>query len=336
MIKLFTLLLSSLFIFVACGKGKEDPVERKDIPHEKPEVTENTVVPMEESPNDLSADVNPGGFDPWTMSVYIYTSDDGLQFEKQYLVAERAAVPSFIQAQNGDLVAVFQYFSEDNEDEFNVIAYAISEDMGGTWSEVELINFGDLPDMPKGGSVPPPFPSEAVDPTIAQLEDGRFRLYYTYQLDGDTYASPFSSIADTIDGEFVYEGKLFENEYDTFILDPAVVYFDGLWHYISSSNGINAELEDGFMAIHATSEDGQGFELQEDIYIDSSMLGGAVANDEGLRFYGSGGSKGERAGYSADAYTWEVLEKVNYSCSDPGVVYLEDGTYMMICQEPTN
>ena len=86
------------------------------------------------------------------------------------------------------------------------------------------------------------------------------------------------------------------------------------------------------MAIHAISEDGQEFELQEDIYVDSSMLGGAVVNDEGIRFYGSGGPKGERAGYSADAYNWNVLEGVNYPCTDPGVIYLDDGTYMMICQ----
>ncbi len=334
--KLLALLLASLFIFVAFGKGKEKSMPIKDPVKDQPEVEKEVLDPLAESENDVLADVNPGGASPWEMMAYIFISDDGLEFEKQYLVAERAAVPHMIQAQNGDLVAVFQYFSEDNEEEFDVIAYSISTDMGVTWSEVEPIDFDGLPEMPEDGSVPKPSPADAVDPTIAQLEDGRFRLYYTYHLDGDTYASPFSSIAETMDGEFVYEGKIFENTYDTFVLDPAVVYFDGLWHYISSSNGVNAELEEGFMAIHATSEDGQEFELQDDIYLDSSMLGGAVATDEGIRFYGSGGSKGERAGYSADAYTWEVLEGVNYTCTDPGVIYLEDGTYMMICQVPTN
>jgi hypothetical protein len=276
--------------------------------------------------------VNPGGISPSDMSVYIFTSDDGLDFEKRNFVA-KAAVPHMMQAENGDLIATFQYF-KDEEVSMGSMAYSVSEDLGLTWSDPVVLDIVDLPGVADQKTAKKPTMPQPVDPTLAQLEDGRFRIYFTYHEVGYDYPGPASAIADSMDGEFEYEGKLFESN-EAYILDPSVVYFDGLWHYFTSSNGLNSEKKKGdvqdYVAYHAISEDGQEFELQDKLSVEFSMLGGAVVTDDGIRFFGSD-PDGKSSGFSEDGYEWELVEEAEGRCSDPGTVYLGDDSYIMLCQ----
>jgi hypothetical protein len=317
----FILMGVGVLMFSACSAVDEEV-----------EMDHEVVDDMQEPPplGDEPTAVNPGGFHPSDMYSYIFTSEDGLTWEKRN-EAVHGSVPHMIQSDNGDLIATFQYFAGD--DKRGVMAYASSSDLGVTWSEPVVLDIVDLPGTVDQKTSQKPSNPLPVDPTLAQLEDGRFRIYFTYHEIGFDRPGPHSAVADSMDGEFEYEGPLFRDE-DYYILDPAVVYFDGLWHYYTASIGQNAEREkdDNYVAYHAVSEDGVEFELEEMLDLDFSMLGGAVVVGDGLRFYGSDPA-GRSAGYSADGYEWEALTEAELRCSDPGVVYLEDSdSYLMICQ----
>ncbi len=272
---------------------------------------------------------------PWEGSISLYSSDNGLDFGfNGTLLFKNAAVPHILKTIDGDLIATFQYFYDKDTDEVienGIMHYSISSDNGETWSDAEKLILEDLPEVCGCPTPDNPSMQSAVDPTLAQLEDASFRIYFTYHAVEDDYSMTSTAIADEIDEAFVYEGKIFENE-DTYLLDPAVVYYDGLWHYYNSSNGYNDGTPEEYVNIHATSEDGQTFELEENINFSIGFLGGAVAMEDGIRFYGAGGVDGTLSAFSTDGYEWEEDNVPRYPGSDPGVVQLDDGSFLMLGQ----
>jgi len=301
---------------------------------EKP--ADNTVVKTDESNNAVDSEAiaedmvfkietaslptwianDPGKKDqgPWFSALYVATSDDGLNFTDEKMFLEHAGVANVILTSDEKLIATFQYFSYVHEELFDKIAYSISDDYGTTWSSIKRINITGLPQGPN-----------AVDPTLVELEDETFRLYFTYHQLGDQYPQLFSAKADSIDGDFVNEGQqLFTDE---IILDPAVVYFNGKWHHYTVKHGSEFEDEpsDNPVSVHSISEDGLDFELASEIQIDMQFLGDVIEDNNGLRFYG-----GQKSAFSTDGYEWTLEEGDRLEGADPGVVKLPDGTYITI------
>lgn len=251
---------------------------------------------------------------PWYEDLYIATSDDGLTFSNEQLFLPHAGVGHLLLTDDAVIIATFQYFSYRNEDLFDVIAYATSEDFGETWSSVKPITITGLPEGPN-----------AVDPTLMQLEDGTFRLYFTYHQRGDQFPQLFSAYANSIEEPFENEGKQLETE--EMVLDPAVIYFDNTWHHytVKHEDGMMGSPDDQ-VSVHSTSSTGLNFNRQEDIMLDFGMLGDVIQDNDGMRFYA-----GEKSAFSTDGYTWTMDPGTRgVMGADPGVAMLPDGSYIMI------
>ncbi len=253
---------------------------------------------------------------PQNGSISLATSSDGLNFEYKELVLEKAGVPNLLQLQSGELVLSYQYFSDTDEDMFDVIAYSVSEDSGATWSEPELVDFGNLPEPLDEAKAP-------MDPTLVQLEDGRLRMYFTYHAKGNKTAVLYSATTDDdkIDSTFTVNSTPALVVPGAFLLDPAVTYFNGLWHHYSWQDGSDNNY-------HSTSTDGLTFTLQDEINLPMDFLGQVIPFEDGLRFYGTG--QGIVSAFSSDGYTWEIDEENIIKGADPAVQELEDGSYVMV------
>jgi len=198
--------------------------------------------------------------------------------------------------------------------------FAIAEILRGIGEKMSIIsNFVELPD-PTGEGVKP------VDPTIVELEDGRLRLYYTYHSSEDEFARMSSSVAESIDDDFVYEDGVRLSVDGIHLLDPAVIYFDGTWHHFAQQNG---RAKDGYFNYHSVSEDGLEFTREDDILLNTQMLGNPILANDGIRFYGSSDGKVLSA-FSTDGYTWEMDKEARIEGGgDPAVVKLPDGNFLM-------
>lgn len=249
---------------------------------------------------------------PWDGSISMATSEDGVYFEKQKVLFERSGVPNLLKLESGDLILTYQYFSDNSKDMFDVIAYSVSDDNGETWSDTKAIEFEGVPSPAHPGKVP-------MDPSLVQLEDGRLRIYFTYHAEGNKSAALYSATTDDeqIDSIFTVEetpGLIVSEN----LLDPAVVFFEGLWHHYSWKD--KSELN-----YHSTSEDGLTFTRQDDIELDMDFLGQVIPFESGLKFFGTGGTA-----ISKDGYAWEMLNEKPIQGADPGVQQLEDGSYIMV------
>ena len=320
----FLLILLSIIVFLLL-RSKNTPIEDSVVNSEnkifdevkRVEITEDLV--MKEDPADtpswITNDLQKKADGPWYGSLSIATSNDGLLFEDEKLFLDHAGVAQLILTDENVLVAVFQYFSYQNEELFDRIAYTTSSDLGKTWSEVALVSIVGL----KPGPNP-------VDPTLVQLEDSSFRLYFTYHEVGNKYPQLFSARSETLDGDFVNEGIQLETDF--IVLDPAVVKFDGKWHHFSVKHG--EVFDEAFgaekLSIHSVSEDGIDFVLVDNIDIGMQFLGNVIPFEDGLRFYGDTGE----SAYSDDGYTWEYEPNTGPMGADPGVVQLPDGSYLAI------
>lgn len=252
---------------------------------------------------------------PWDGAIYMASSEDGLNFDGKTLLFEQAGVPNLLKLQNDDLVLTYQYFSSESKDMFDVIAYSYSDDNGENWTETKAVKIEGLPSPQEIGRVP-------MDPTLVQLEDGRLRLYFTFHAKGNKSAALYSATASdsNIDSIFSVETTpaLILNEN---LLDPAVVFFDGLWHHYTW----RGEDNDNY---HSTSKDGLSFTRQDDINLEMDFLGQVIPFEDGLRFYGTG--DGVVSAFSSDGYNWEIDKEKIVQGADPAVQQLNDGTYLMV------
>jgi hypothetical protein len=248
---------------------------------------------------------------PENGKIYLAKSEDGLTFTDEKMFVHRAGVPDILLTSDNRLIAVFQYFSFQYQELSGKIAYTVSDDFGETWSSVKRVLIQGLQ---TGGAVP-------VDPTLVELEDGSLRLYFTYHPPGQQYPGPHSAFSDSIDGTFVSEGLQLET--DERILDPAVVYFNGMWHHytIKQVMGAGGSSE----GVHSVSEDGLNFVRQDNIDLDFNFLGGAIEDNGKLRFY-----SGMRSAISEDGYTWTIEEGQRVNGADPGITRLPDGSYIIV------
>lgn len=254
---------------------------------------------------------------PWNGAIYLAESEDGLSFSGKELVMENAGVPHLLNRANGDLVLTYQYFSPTTESEFDVIAYSVSEDQGETWSERALVRFENLPEPAALNLMP-------MDPALVETEGGSLRLYFTYHVEGNKNAALYSAVA--ADGKMTSVFEVAPEpalELDEMLLDPAVVFFEGVWHHYSW----NGESD---LNYHSTSRDGVSFTRAEDVVLPMDFLGQVVPAEQGLRFYGTSGKGGVISAYSSDGYTWEMEENILTQGADPAVAEIDDENFIMI------
>lgn len=257
---------------------------------------------------------NPNG--PWTRDLGMATSEDGTTFTGAKTFVERAGVPSVIRAADGRLVAAFQWFPQDDE-AFDKVAVAFSEDDGETWTEPELIVVDGLPE-----GYQRPF-----DPTLALAEDGKIRLFFTSSVGKpgpNSSMEIYTGISD--DGvTYEYEGQSFAVDGDR-AYDSAALLFGGVWHLLTP-------LSPKLGAYHGTSDDGVAFDRADDIEFDGyNWTGNLVAwGDEAMRFYGgASGPGGIWWSETTDGETWSDPVTTGLNGGDPGIVELGDGSYLII------
>lgn len=256
----------------------------------------------------------PRGEGPWNHDLLILESADGLRFGQPRVFVERGGVPSVLRDKMGRLVVAFQWFPFERPEAFDRVAVMLSSDEGKTWSKPQPVVIRELP----GNFVRP------CDPTLALLEDGRIRLYFTSDPRDGKGAGTYSAASS--DGvNYTFEpGARFRVEGEM-VLDCAVARLGQTWHYYAPVQGPRSR------GYHAVSEDGLRFTRLPDVTMpgDRRWLGCVVPTKEGLRFYGSG-QDGIWSAVSRDGSTWQPEDGSRAMGGDPGVVETRGGRYLMI------
>lgn len=279
---------------------------------------DSTTTPAPASPR--APGQQPGPTDgPWNRDLWVAHSGDGLSFGEGTPFVERAGVPCVIRDSAGRLVAVFQWFPFDDADAFDQVAVAFSEDAGTTWSSPARVTVTGLPD-----DLMRPF-----DPTLVQLDDGRYRLYFTSNgRTGDGRPAIYSAVSN--DGvAYTFEpGARFAPAAGT--VDASVVRFGDAWHLFSHT--MEANTGRGF---HAVSSDGLAFDALPMVDAGSGRqwIGNAVVQGATLRYYGSG-RDGVWSAVSADGSAWTPDAGWRLVGGDPSAVVLADGEVMLVYVGP--
>src|SRR5262249_37550642 len=120
---------------------------------------------------------------PWDHDLYLFTSEDGLEFRDDRLFVNRAGVACLARDGKGRILALFQWFPFDRKEAFDRIAVMISGDDGATWSKPQPIEVAELPQNLL----------RPADPTLVALEDGSLRLYFTSLTQQGTDPSTYSA-----------------------------------------------------------------------------------------------------------------------------------------------
>ncbi len=274
----------------------------------------------------LSAQVpdRPG---PWDFDLALFESRDGLTFERRRLFVERGGVPTLLADHTGQLLAAFQWFPADRPQDFDRVAVVFSQDDGRTWTPPEPIVVEGLPDNFRR-----PF-----DPTLVELPDGRYRLYFTSH-EGKGRRGPafgpggYPGIYSAISFDAVHyrfeSGARFRLEGEM-VIDCAVALLGDSWHLFAP-----VQKREG-AAYHAVSKDGLKFQRLPNLTLPAhgAWLGCAVPTRHGLRFYGSGRGEGWAA-FSPDGDHWEIEPAARWpGGADPGVSRTRSGSYLMVATD---
>ncbi len=265
------------------------------------------------------------GEDLTEIQLYTARSDDGVTFADEREFIKGAGVPSVTQGEDGTLFAVFNWFPSyaENPDCYNKIAMMTSNDAGVTWDGPFGLFIEEFPD---DYQLP-------YDPTIARDAEGKFRMFFTTHKLGMDEPFIYGSAVSEDGLHFTYDGIVFESK-GNHVVDGSEIYFNGKWIMIAPLAKQNGE------ALQATSIDGRLFEVVNSNRPKRSMywVGNMVALADEVRFYGSCGEETDLRGlcYSAttDGNVWDDPVLTNGYAGDPGVVYLDDGQFVIIYAEP--
>ncbi len=260
-----------------------------------------------------------GGPPPFDHDLAAAVSSDGLRFEYLGPFVENAGVPCVVQG-HGLHVAIFQWFPENDPAAFNRIARRISGDGGVSWGPILPVEILGAPEP----HAPP------VDPALVPMANGEWRLYFTTQLQSRPFPETFSAISRDL-LHFQWEPGTRFGLPGAPLLDPAVVFFQGTWHYYAPKPG-----QPG-VAIHATSRDGLNFRPEPDIFLPGmDFLGNAMvfhrpAGVE-LRFYGTeAGRPGCVAAASPDGFQWHIIgHSPPGPLADPAVSPVANGKFLAL------
>lgn len=262
---------------------------------------------------------------PWRSPLMIATSGDGVTFDPPVMFQDSAGVPSAIRWHGDTLICVFQWFRQPiNSPTWDRVAVKYSYDNGANWTSPQPIVVHNLP-----AGYQRPF-----DPTLVLTQSDSLRIYYSSS-DGipppgqDSTINTYSAIS--ADGlNYYFEPGPRVDHPASRVIDPAVIYFNNSWHYLSPIGAPQAG------AFHYLSPDGLNFSIVQNIGSDSAhnWTGNYVVNAANdLRFYGCGGAS-IWFNSSPNGGEWTGYTNTNMHGGDPTVVKLFSGTYVIVYVAP--
>ena len=250
-------------------------------------------------------------------------SQDGTNFNNAKIFQDSSGVPSLARNLSGTLVAAFQWFPAPLHGlHWDSVAVKFSSDNGNNWTKPSAITVSGFP-----SNYQRPF-----DPAITVTDDGKYRIYFSSGVKGTGGLSgevnTYSALSS--DGiHYVFEANARFDHSSNPVIDPTVLKFNGLWHYIAPKGAP----QDG--AFHATSTDGLLFAQLPDIPSDNShnWTGNLMIENPGqVRFYGSGPKVWWAS--SVDGNSWSAYTNTNIVGGDPGVIKLSANNYIAVYVGP--
>jgi hypothetical protein len=261
---------------------------------------------------------------PWNSPLMMARSIDGQNFGTPTIFQDSSGVPSAVRWKSDTLACVFQWFRQPiGSASWDRVAVKFSYNNGQSWTSPTPIVVDGIP-----GNYQRPF-----DPTLAVISRDSLRIYFSSsvgmaQQGLDALINTYSAVS--IDGiHYTFEANPRVDHPTNRVIDPAVIYFAGRWHYCSP---VGAP-QDG--AYHYTSLDGVNFSPQVNYGSDNThnWTGNfLVQSNSELRFYGSG----PRLWFSSspDGFLWNGTVNTNLVGGDPTVVTLGTSSYLIVYVGP--
>lgn len=262
---------------------------------------------------------------PWQNPLRIAYSPDGVLFDTPSIFQDSSSVPSAIQWKGDTLACVFQWFRAPvGSLSWDRVAVKFSYDRGITWTAPTPIVIDSFP-----ANYQRPF-----DPTLARLNDGRLRMYFSSSegmpmMGLDASVNTYSAISS--DGvHFKFEPGARVDHPSNRVIDPAVIFFNTGWHYAAPAGAPQAG------AYHYVSPDGLIFSQVSNINSDPAhnWTGNYVLENEAtLRFYGSGqGNIWFNA--SPNGGVWTGYTPTNLVGGDPSALRQAEGYLIIYVGQP--
>lgn len=278
-------------------------------------------------------------FGPWQGDVNVTVAGaDGTV--TRFHTFERAGVPTVARLKDGRLMAAFQNFPKDDQANFDKVAVSFSADEGRTWTAPATMV---ITAMEQGLMRP-------FDPTLVPLPDGRVRMYFTSNRSPrfeESTPAIYSAVSE--DGlHYAFEPGMRFGVEGKVVIDCAVCLHQGVFHLFSPDNGTPAEMREeqypgrprpsSGLGYHATSKDGLNFERVPDVKIEGATnlrwLGNVISDGTDMTFIGTGSATPRRGGVwmatSRAGTEWTLMEPPSIAGADPGLVYLKDGTSLVV------
>lgn len=263
--------------------------------------------------------------------IFLTKSFDGTTFNNEIFLVDSADVPSIAQHQDGTVILAFQNFKRTfGPTNVDRIGIRKSNDSGFSWSPSMMINLSGY----TGTS------TRVFDPTITITPDSLYRMYFSYcpNVSGsllDSTCDTYSAISS--DGiNYTFEPSARVSVSNKTVIDPAAVYFSGIWHYYSP----NGAPQDG--ARHATSVNGLNFTIIDSAgYGDlgRNWTGNVINNGTNMRFYGGSDDANQKKLWwnaTTDGSNWSGYTWTNLFGKDPGVVKLNTDEYLALVPSDSN
>lgn len=273
------------------------------------------------SPNGPTASPTPSppiGDGPWNHDLKMAWSGDGATFDSPSLFLKAGGVPSLARLADGRLLSAFQWFPDRSSPSWDRVATRQSLDGGGSWSDPQPVSIAGLP-----SSYQRPF-----DPTLVALPDGRVRIYFTSNPDGNPTGGDQNGFYSAIGSDgvnFTWEaGTRFWPGKS--VVDCAALYWGGVFHLTAPAGSPTGG------AYHAVAADGLTFTRLEDIASSEqeNWTGNLLAVGSLLRFYGTANVKGMWFRESADGSAWTQPRYLGLNGGDPAVVQTLDGRFLAV------
>ncbi len=257
---------------------------------------------------------------PWNQNLRQAVLGVNGKVESQGFFLQSGGVAHLVQDAKGRLIAVFQWFPQGERELFDQVALSISSDGGKAWTTPRKIIIAGLPESMR----------RPYDPTLAVVDEGRLRLYFTsHEQPADSQPSAIYSALSTDGGDsWTFEpGKRFAVE-GAQLQDCAVVRLAGTWHLL-------CPLPRGAGAMHATSADGLTFSSGDKIAPEPgwSWIGNLTATGDKLHFWVGARDSILRL-ESSDGVKWSNSAEISLRGMDPGVLPLPDGRTLLIYTGP--